>query len=519
MPVKTKGDLKSINIRPGVSILSLLRHLNYRPWFALAEFVDNSIQSAIDCEAELRQVNGQAYKLRVSIELDPTDGGRITIRDNAAGIHQADYARAFRPAEIPPERSGLSEFGMGMKSAACWFSPRWMVRTKALGENVERSIHFDISHIVRDDLEELEVQSRKADPWKHYTEIVLMDMYKMPQSSTIKKMKDHIASIYRIFTRDGFLELKFDGEQLIYAEPKVLVAPHHKNLSGPRKEWRKEINFDFGQGLSAHGFAAIRETASVSMAGFALFRRKRLIQGSADDGYRPEFVFGKANSYRYQRLFGELHLEGFEVSHTKDGFKWDEDEDVFLELLRDELDRSPLPLLDQSEGYRTLGNRKELKRAAEMAAKRTAEVIEREVPPILSQQIETPPLKIPPPETLPIAENQTHREIDVELKGSPWRIILELSSDPSIGDWLTVSDKPDLSVGKRVIRQIGVRLALAHPFMERFSGANLDQIEPILRIAAAIGLAETAARDSGVRYAGTIRRNVNELLRNALSKP
>jgi hypothetical protein len=34
-----------INIRPGVSILSVLRHLNYRPWLAPAEFVDNSIQS------------------------------------------------------------------------------------------------------------------------------------------------------------------------------------------------------------------------------------------------------------------------------------------------------------------------------------------------------------------------------------------------------------------------------------------------------------------------------------------
>src|SRR5690348_3905126 len=29
-----------ISIRPGVSILAVLRHLNYRPWYAMAEFVD-----------------------------------------------------------------------------------------------------------------------------------------------------------------------------------------------------------------------------------------------------------------------------------------------------------------------------------------------------------------------------------------------------------------------------------------------------------------------------------------------
>src|SRR4051794_28133677 len=119
----------AINIRPGVSILSVLQHLNYRPWFAMAEFVDNSLQSFLTYRDELTQVEGEGFSLQVAIELDLADEGRITIRDNAAGIHEKDYARAFRPADIPPDRSGLSEFGMGMKSAACWFAKRWSVRT------------------------------------------------------------------------------------------------------------------------------------------------------------------------------------------------------------------------------------------------------------------------------------------------------------------------------------------------------------------------------------------------------
>ena len=59
-------------------------------------------------------------------------------------------------------------------------------------------------------------------------------------------------------------------------------------------------------------------------------------------------VFGHSNSYRYQRLFGELHLDGFEVSHTKDGFRWDENEQPFLELLREYLDSGDVPLLKTS---------------------------------------------------------------------------------------------------------------------------------------------------------------------------
>ncbi len=64
-----------------------------------------------------------------------------------------------------------------------------------------------------------------------------------------------------------------------------------------------------------------------------------------------------------------------------------------------------------------------------------------------------------------------------------------------------------------------MRIALAHPFTERFAGSDSEQLELLARIAAAIMLAETAARESGVRQAGEVRRNINDLLREALSKP
>ena len=267
------------------------------------------------------------------------------------------------------------------------------------------------------------------------------------------------------------------------------------------------MNFDFGQGLSARGFAALRETASLSLAGFALFRRNRLVQGSADEGYRPETIFGKPNSYSFQRLFGELHLDGFEVSHTKDGFKWDDQEEAFLEFLKEHLDSPPTPLLDQAEGHRVRGSGAAVRRAAERAASSTAEVIRREVPPILSGQLHTLPELQPPPDVLPAAATASRREIDVELGGAPWRIVVELSSDPAVGDWITIGDSVSGGGGAgsdEGRRRVTVRLSLAHPFMERFGGATQEHIEPLLRVAAAIALAETAARCSGVRQAGTI---------------
>ena len=63
--------LDRVSIRPGVSILSVLRHLNYTPWYALAEFVDNSVQSFMTHRADLERAEGRDFKLRVDIDVDP----------------------------------------------------------------------------------------------------------------------------------------------------------------------------------------------------------------------------------------------------------------------------------------------------------------------------------------------------------------------------------------------------------------------------------------------------------------
>ena len=57
VPMSASGK---VNIRPGVSVLSVLRHLKYSPWFALAEFVDNSVQSYFENKSKLHELHGPA---------------------------------------------------------------------------------------------------------------------------------------------------------------------------------------------------------------------------------------------------------------------------------------------------------------------------------------------------------------------------------------------------------------------------------------------------------------------------
>lgn len=507
--------LRKVDIRPGVSVLAVLRHLNYRPWFALGEFVDNAVESFVKHRAALEKVDGAGLRLKVNIDIDASTPPRISIRDNAAGIFESEYARAFRPAAIPPDRSGLAEFGMGMKSAACWFAPKWSVRTSALGEPVSRTIQFDIANIINDDIEELTIREKAEKPNSHYTEVILQDVFHLPVGRTVAKLKEHLTDIYRAFIRDGLLDLHFNGDALVYRDPKVLKAPYFKDKEGAEKLWRKPIDFDFGNGLSVHGFAALRETANTAKAGFSLFRRGRVIQGSGDEGYRPAYVFGSSNSYRYQRLFGELHLDGFEVSHTKDGFRWDENEQPFLELLREHLDSRDLPLLKQAEGHRAREPRSHTTTAARQAVTNTTQAMQTRLPEVLpavadAGPIDTPTSEAPPQPTL------AHRRFDITFRDKVWSINVELTDDPAESQWLAVSDT---NATRQEPRRLDIRVSMAHPFMVRFAQTDAEDVEALLRVAAAIAVAEVLARDSGVRHAGTVRRNINDILRDALSEP
>lgn len=528
MPVVQEAELKGpIEIRPEVTMLSVLRHLNYKAWFALAEFIDNALQSYLVNRSALEALHGTDFRLIVDVRLDTNAPGQIVVTDNAAGISTADFPRAFRPAHVPTDRSGLSEFGIGMKSAACWFAEAWSVRTKALGEQLERTINFDIRHIVDNKIESLDTVSRDiGNSSAHYTVVTLRGLHHIPQGRTLGKIKEHLASIYRMYLRDGRMILKFNGEPLDYTTPAILHAVPYTSpgipASGEGIEpvfWRKDITLDFGDGQRVTGFAALREVGSTPFAGFALFRRDRLIEGSYDETYRPSHIFKQTNSYPYQRLFGELHVEGFEVSHTKDGFRWEQYEDIFLDCLKEQLVASPLDLLTQAENYRALPARKHIGVKAEAATFVVAQYLEKHMAPLLiaaqSNPIEAPSI----PVSIPRSQLQaSERTVEINDGGWHWIITLRTSVDPASEDWVSLAKQNSESGDGDQVRRICVDLALAHPFSSEFLGTSNENIELLLRVATAVSVALVLAEDVTGEAPESVLYHLNYIMRGALSQ-
>ena len=176
-----------------------------------------------------------------------------------------------------------------------------------------------------------------------------------------------------------------------------------------------------------------------------------------------------------------------------------------------------MPLIRQARNYRVRPARQALRQAAETASERTGQSLERHgVEAIESAASE--PTDIDPPQDLHEADLASRRVIDLNFENRRWRIVLELSDDPAVGDWLEISDAVVADEDGEERELLGLRLSLTHPFMERFIGADREKLEPVLRIAAALALAEKVSRDGGVRQAGAIRIQLNKILTLALSR-
>ena len=506
-----------IHIRPRVGMFGAFSRLNYKPWYAIAEFVDNSLQSFITNRERLSSADGKSSILEIRIQIEED---RITVSDNAAGINAEDFPRAFLPACPPTDRTGLSEYGLGMKAAACWFAKHWYVRTTALGEPIERIVRFDVPRIVADNIEDLTAEEKSSRASEHHTTIVLEALNSRPLGRTVAKIKTHLASIYRQFLRSGDVRIYYNAESLVYQEAPALTAPYFKTPKATPIVWRKDFELALDDQHRVWGWAAIRERASLSEAGFAVFRRNRLIQGSFDESYRPELIFRKPNSFTYQRLFGEMFVDGFQVSHTKDGLQWEEWEEDILSAVKHQLDASPLPLLDQAEGHRQAKARHVVGGFGSAAVQSAAQTVQQHVPPVIDNQLGMQPDARPAPATLPDTVLQATRtvEFEVEQRQRQWRLSIELANDEAQEDWYTYSRSTQSDHDRAT--EVHIRINLAHPFSERFALHDEEELEPLLRIAAGLVIAEITAREAGAPASvQTIRRNFNQLLREALSNP
>jgi hypothetical protein len=501
-----------VDITPEANIFGIFRNLNYKTWYALGEFVDNSIASW-EKWSELETGIPRPPKVKVQIHIE--NGGAtpyIEVTDNSSGIQFSNFASAFKVASIPADGSSLNEFGMGMKTAGFWFANNWSVRTSFAGEPIERTMNFNLSEILRDQKKEIDPQERAVSAEAHYTTIRLTDLNQMPKGRNKGKVKEHLTGMYRQFLRDGVLELYLDGEMLEYEEVEILNAPKVGGDNHEVVEWKKEVDFTLPEGGHVKGFIAIRKKANTTHAGLSLMRKRRLIEGSADETFRPSEIFGNSNSYEYQRIFGELHLSGFKVTHTKDAIKWEDGQkESFLEILLAEIKSEPLNLISQAQKYRVRGTpppRTTLLDAIEAVSDTLGVALVEAIDRIDVEENIVESL-IPDDIARPAVEYVEKEIILTSVAHGSWTVRITGFTDPGVTDFFRLSAA---EVENGLENRVSVQVNLAHPFATQYLGPNLGNLELLLSFTACLCVALSLGKRAGAK-SGYIIDYLNEILR------
>lgn len=360
-----------MELKLGIEVIESYKRLSYKAWYALAEYVDNSTQSYINHKDILDQAyDKEQSKLTVTISYnnDPANGF-VQIEDTSIGMDELDLQRALTVGKRPDDTSGRSKYGLGLKTASFWFGDRWEITTKKLGSKFEYKVIADLQELIaqsystdhnenneetviaaQSEVNDNEDKSQRNEPKKrentlefvksepmdldlHYTIIKISKLNRQIAPTTAKKIKDFLKSIYRVDLENETMSLIFQNDHLTWSK-KYFFDRMLKDPEG--MPYHIQLSFDIN-GKKVHGWAGVLETGSRRDAGFSILQANRVIQGWPD-AYRPTKLFGDqeggVNDLVNQRLVGELYLDGFDVSHTKDEILFSEDEeDQLNELL------------------------------------------------------------------------------------------------------------------------------------------------------------------------------------------
>lgn len=513
-------DIHELNIQPQAGVIGVFSRLNYKPWYAIAEFVDNSTQSFYSHQEELAEQGIDGVDIHINYDADKDI---LTIVDTAFGMELEDFSRAVKIDSPPEDKSGRNEYGMGLKTAASWFGNIWSVRSTRLGSDNEYYTEINIPELRQNNLNSVSIRRTKVDTTLHGTTIIIRDITKKVGSPRTKnKITELLKSMYRRDLNSGLVRIEYDGEPLYYDD--------HDCLSFRNRTWRKDLEFLFefdGQIHCVTGFVGILAHGGFGRAGFALFRRNRVVVGGEDFNYKPEEIFGQAQSTIAHKLFGELDLDDFPVNQAKDGFVWDDGlEEEFIKVLKSHIkeyiDIARITNKDREKEEATS------KEVSDNVQNQVQDTINRSFG---SQQAQPEPMIFDTPtqtdELQESLELSLYREYQTEQNNLPEEIddkvrkyIIPLDSASkctmyvqwtkgNATTWIKVDTEEDGS-------KASIQLNINHPFFKPFS--EKEDFKSVLeRFALAFALAEIRvkknANEDGSVSPSAFRNHINEYLR------
>lgn len=333
----------SFEVRVGVNedgALEDLRFANLTLWDAVGELLDNSISAIIK-----QWTDGQGGKVEISYYLDDKKP-MLRITDNGVGIDKFVLQnRFFEAHNRPDDRSGLSEFGIGMKHGLATIGDRYRIESWPVGSLKKYTVPF----FAFDDPQSqagLMVDEADSDQDKFGTTITVV-LRREWNREEWDLLLDHLRYAYRTFLRGynatplserdtisvetSYTGLSGDVSERTLQAPELKMLKEHPagqdqkcELDQPLQVWREnlEIELTLSEDPSVKhkisGWMGILETGdTLRKVGIAIVRRGRALEVTGSFGWLPSTIVGTGNDFGVQRVVGELYWDSMPAQQTK----------------------------------------------------------------------------------------------------------------------------------------------------------------------------------------------------------
>jgi hypothetical protein len=534
-----------IDIEAGAGVFRYFKSLPLSFESSLGELVDNAIASWLKNKSNLPD----NFKLEIDISLDHSKKS-ITIFDNACGIGEEDFDRAFKTGHVPKDATSLNEFGAGMKVSSFWFGDKWIVKTKPINEKYEKTIVFDLNAIEKNGTK-IRFKSKAVKESIHYTEITLFASSHFPSNKDLKNIRSHLSSMFRNWLTNNQMVLVIDGQRVTWNEPEILNMQSARDRNDPdwenkeKEDWVEEVNYEYkdGSNRTIKGYVALLKTPSAINAGFSLIRRGRVIEGgvrSWKPGSESKYnIFEHAKSFQYARLFGTLEFTNFQVDNHKTKILWNtpdeenatESKEAFLKylslLIKKDSRGEEKDFWYQMQEWLKVRKKVTAKRIAveeaknitpmiKSASKHTEKVLESD-----HGHIQMPEISELNTKDKDIKENKTYQSITFPIinRDESWKIIIKpVETELPKSSWFTTAFESEKHEWPQIIT---IKVNLSHPHSRNIFrlGTPADiyaDISPeIYRLLSYMAIAErklTFTSSKQGEFPGTYKRYINETI-------
>lgn len=294
-----------IDVTPNVNFLTTLRNSGYNNYTAIADIVDNSLDTDVNSK-----------NVRIIVKKSKEDYDYIKICDDGCGMDINTLDEAFKLGAITGKNKtlDLGSYGTGLKAAALSIGREFEVRTKSVNDEFYVAT-YDLDELINGNQFQIPVRIGSSEEYDEFrtlngdsetgtiVTITKLDRVTNNNITTFKDiLKNKISLIYKYFIDELNIKIYVNNEVVESFDPMYRKENYTKCLTSNEKFKYDEHDFKF----SIYDIEKVNETISrkinrnQSNAGLYIYRNNRLVGSGLDLGMVGKLGDGHLNGLRIE---------------------------------------------------------------------------------------------------------------------------------------------------------------------------------------------------------------------------